>query len=283
MGIVLFTGVLLLQPSSEKRLYRAIHRAFQTYADAAIVFTFSIQLASVVILAKKDFGISAQGLGGYTMEIAWSAALLTMLPATLLCFIHTGLRRQSLRLGTICVSWALFMYTFLSRMIAAFGPSQIGTSDDDVIASSQWEVIVEMCFGGREELSASQRRVLDAFAIGGSLFVSLMILGLLIWPFFKESKGTSYLRKWSSRLSQHLSSNVVKSALIVNLILWGVPQIWAISCFRSMQARLARSVNDVDLDNSFSYGQILSLVVFLPVSVDFAYSFLVKDSDTNLD
>jgi hypothetical protein len=283
LAIVLSTGVLFVQPSSEKGFQRSIHRAFHTYADAAIVFTFSIQLASLIILAKKDFGVSAQGLGGYSVEITWSAALVTMLPVTLLCFVHTGLRRQQLRLGMICVSWGFFMYTFLSRMVAVFGISQIGTSDDAVIAPSDWEVIVEMCFGRGEELSSSKRTALDVFAIGGSLFVSLIILGLLVWPLFGGSKGTSYVRSLSSRISGRLSSNAIRSTLILNVALWGCPQIWAILCIRAMQARLARSVNGVDLDHSWSFGQIFSVVVFLPVFVDFAYSFLIKESDVHLN
>lgn len=283
LGILLSIGVLFIQPSPEKGFNRSIHQAFHTYADAAVIFTFSIQLASVIILARRDFGVSAQGLGGYTVEITWCAALLTMLPATLLCFVHTGLRRQTLRLGTICVSWILFMYTFLARMIAAFGPSQISTSEDAVIAPSQWEIIVQMCFGGAEELSASQRRVIDAFSIGGSLFISLMILGLLVWSFFEGRKGALYIRKWSNMISRRLSRNTVKVALVLNLALWGPPQIWAISCFRTAQARLARSVNDVNLDNNWSFGQIISLVVFLPVFIDFAYSFLVTEADVHLN
>jgi uncharacterized membrane protein len=74
LGIVLLTGVLFAQPSSEKGFQRSIHQAFRTYADAAIVFEFSIQLASLIILAKTDFGVSTQSLGGYSVEITWSAA-----------------------------------------------------------------------------------------------------------------------------------------------------------------------------------------------------------------
>jgi hypothetical protein len=140
-------------------------------------------------------------------------------------------------------------------MVAVFGISQTGISDEAVITPSGWEVIVGMCFG--KELSYSERKALDVFAIGGSLFVSLMILGLLVWPLFEGRKGTSYIRSLSTRISERLSSNAIRSALILNVAPWGCPQILAIHCIRAMQARLARSVNDVDLDDSWSFGQIV--------------------------
>jgi hypothetical protein len=142
-------------------------------------------------------------------------------------------------------------------MVAVFGISQTGISDPAVIAPSGCEVIVGMCFGRGKQLSYSERKALDVFAIGGSLFVSLMILGLLVWPLFEGRKGNSYIRSLSTKIPESLSSNAIRSALILNVALWGCPQILAILCIRAMQARLARSVNNVDLDDSWSFGQIV--------------------------
>jgi hypothetical protein len=91
LSIVFSIGVLFVQLWSEKGFQRSIHRALRTFAKAAIVFKSSIQLAPLIILARTDFGVRAQGLGGYSVEITWSAALVTMLLVTLLCFVHTGL------------------------------------------------------------------------------------------------------------------------------------------------------------------------------------------------
>src|SRR6266480_4808809 len=81
LGVVLGIGIIYLKPSdSKKSASCAVHRAFGVFADAALLLTFSVQLASVVILIKKDFGISAKDFGGLTVEVTWAAALLTMLP-----------------------------------------------------------------------------------------------------------------------------------------------------------------------------------------------------------
>jgi hypothetical protein len=118
-GLLLGIGIIYLKDSdSRKSVSCAVHRAFSVYADAAILLTFSVQFASVVTLIKKDFGISAQGLGGLTVKVTWAAALLTMLPMLLVCSSGANLDRKELRLGIICISWVLFLYTFISRMIS---------------------------------------------------------------------------------------------------------------------------------------------------------------------
>lgn len=54
--------------------------AARTFFDNAIFFTFAIQAASIVTLSRVDFGINAEGMGGFTMEIAWLVSSLTLLP-----------------------------------------------------------------------------------------------------------------------------------------------------------------------------------------------------------
>jgi hypothetical protein len=40
-----------------------------TFFDNAIFFTFAIQIASIVTLARANFGISTEGIGATTMKI----------------------------------------------------------------------------------------------------------------------------------------------------------------------------------------------------------------------
>jgi hypothetical protein len=54
--------------------------ATRAFFDNAIFFTFAIQTASIVTLSKVDFGVDADGMGGFTMEIAWLVSSLTLLP-----------------------------------------------------------------------------------------------------------------------------------------------------------------------------------------------------------
>lgn len=274
-GTILAVGVCLLGNADEEGLALSVHAAYKVFAEVAIMFTFSIQIAAVTMLVRKDFGISAADLGGYTVEITWTTALLTMLPATLVCFVDSGLRRKTLRFGQVCVSWGLFMYTFLSRMVADYGPSQISTAPDAVISPSAWDVIVGMCFPQGEDLSSSERNAFDVFAIGGSLFISILILGSLVWMMF----GTS---GESSRMAKLSESRPIKLLLVASMVFWGVPQIWVIFRLRSMEQDLAQSIGAADRDNGWSFGQIISVVAFLPVIIELIYTYVSGPEDRHV-
>ena len=54
--------------------------AAEIFYDTAIFFAFGIQIASVVALARANFGINASGMGVITLKITWAISLLTLLP-----------------------------------------------------------------------------------------------------------------------------------------------------------------------------------------------------------
>jgi len=68
----------------------------------------------------------------------------------------------------------------------------------------------------------------------------------------------------------------MKVFLIVNALVWGIPQILAILRFRYLQGGLANHLGTVDIDNGWSFGQILSVVVFLPVFQEIIYTYVVE-------
>jgi len=82
---VILSKMLYTWPTPENlRCWKVIlSKTFKAYHDSAIFLTFSVQVASVVMLVKANFGISADGMGANTMEITWIVSLLTLLP---LCY-----------------------------------------------------------------------------------------------------------------------------------------------------------------------------------------------------
>ena len=68
---------------SWRKLKRVLLRGCSVFFDRSIYFAASIQIACVVVLVRKDFGISATGLGGLTVQITWAVALLGLLPLLL--------------------------------------------------------------------------------------------------------------------------------------------------------------------------------------------------------
>jgi hypothetical protein len=263
-----------------------ILRSFDSYADAAVLLSFSIQLASLVILVKKDFGISAADFGSLTVEVTWAAALLTMLPMTILCYIHKDVSgregqledRRDLRMILACISWCMFFYTFVSRMVANYGPSQIGVpqpgAPQPVLSVTEANNIALLCYQGQEGLSPSENTIFQVFALGGSLFVSMAILGALAWALMERSDTVVFKLVRQASIATWLLPKTAKQVLIAFVVVWSVPQLWVIIIFRSMQQALAVSIDSADYDNSWSFGQIVAVTVFLPVFIEFGFVYL---------
>ncbi len=70
----------------------------KTFSDCAVFFAISIQISCVVVLVRRGFSISANGLGGLTVQITRAVALLCMLPLIFPMFI---LRYTTKREATI--------------------------------------------------------------------------------------------------------------------------------------------------------------------------------------
>ena len=284
LGVLLGIGVIYLKrDDSKKSVSGAVHRAFGVYADAAALLTFSVQLASVVILIKKDFGISAQDFGGLTVEVTWAAALLTMLPMLLVCSCGAKLDRPEVRLSIICISWVLFLYTFMSRMISDFGPSQIGVSKPGaqpaVMSPGEAANIERLCWTDGSGLSKQETNAFDVFTIGGSLFLSTVVVSTLIWVLLTR-RQPDMVKQWKHsgvlkvNIFNLMSLEFARLLMVCNVFLWGVPQLWAILRFRAMQQALAVSIGSSDQDSSWSFGQIVAVVIFLPVLLEFAYVYM---------
>ena len=87
IGVALTLIFLVLSTWSIPKISRSckviLSKTFKIYHDSAVFFTFSVQVASVVMLVEANFGISADGMGANTMKITWIVSLLTLLP---LCY-----------------------------------------------------------------------------------------------------------------------------------------------------------------------------------------------------
>lgn len=292
LGVMLSVAIVNCHhdSGSSSRLRRVVSHGYATYTDAAILLTFSIQLASLVTLIRKDFGISATDFGSLTVEVTWAAALLTMLPMNFLCYIHENVGKQGtksmdrrdLRLVIVCISWVMFLYTFISRMIADYGPSQIGEAQPGapppVLSSDELSNIELLCYQGQEGLSPSENVAFQVFALGGSLFVSIAVVGAIGWAILERSDESWFRIFHGASIERSFCTGKAKSFLILFVLLWSIPQLWAIGRFRSMQQALASSIGSSDSDNRWSFGQVVAVTVFLPVLVELVFVSLMAES-----
>lgn len=156
IGTVLTLIFLVLATFSHRKqrtgLSMLLSKTFGAYYDSAIFLAFSIQLAGLVMLAKANFGSSANGMGANTMEVTWIVSLLTLLPLSHGVFIfrhqdelsiedipqedavsvedhekkmEKAKSKDDLRFLLFVIAWMPSAYPFFSRMICTFGESAI--------------------------------------------------------------------------------------------------------------------------------------------------------------
>src|SRR5947209_15895525 len=162
LGIEFIRSTPLMESDPRWRKLKAVLlKGCTVFFDCAIYFAASIQIACVVVLVRKDFGISANGLGGFTVQITWAIALLSLLPLlyplTMLgIWISKGSEkeleeadctksRHEFRFYLVCVCWCLYLYTFISKMISDYAPSQVGEGAGEggatIITADEWDTL----------------------------------------------------------------------------------------------------------------------------------------------
>lgn len=309
LGLFLVLSLFLLrrripehqQTSSAARLGRYIAvatRGCDSFHDCAVFFTFSIQLASIVVLARLDFGISASGMGDSTAKITWAISLLTMLPITYVAF-NPGLlryksaetssrsqksrdRKAELRFLLFALCLLLFIYPFLSRMMETFGPIMIG-GNSNIISTSEWDIIQSMCLANVDPITSKEVVAMDVFGVAGSLFVCSLGLTKVIWLALKKHHGQSrFVQYFHNQCSKWRDSTQLALALFVSVPIIAVGQLWTIFRLRRFQEQVSANSANVDSDTQWTFGQIVAVTIFLPVLVDCGFTWLCgRDWETS--
>ena len=301
LGFILVSSLLLLRRripehqrmSSAAPLHRYMAvatRGCDSFHDCAIFFTFSIQLACIVVLARLDFGISANGMGDSTAKITWAISLLTMLPITYVAF-NPGLlryqsaetpsrsqkskdRKEQLRFLLFALCLLLFIYPFLSRMIETFGPSMIG-GNSNIISTSDWNSIQSMCVANVDPITSKEIVAMDVFSVAGSLFVCLLGLTKVIWLAIKRHHGQSqFVQYIHNRISKWRNTTQLALALFVPVPIIAVSQLRTIFRLRRFQEQVSAHSGNADSDTQWTFGQIVAVTIFVPVLVECWFTWL---------
>lgn len=280
-------------PESLDRHISVVRRGCSSFYDCAVFFTFSIQLACIVVLTRVDFGINANGMGDSTAKITWAVSLLTILPPMYVAFNpgllrepqpdHAGAlagekkkdRKEQLRFVLFALCWLLFIYPFLSRMMETFGPSAINKGQ--VVSANEWDSIETLCTAGVDSISTREILAMDFFSVAGSVFVCLMTLTKIIWlavqRHHKDSRLVQRILIEFSKPSTQLR-RVPVIALFVAMPIIAVSQLWSIFRLRSFQRQMARNAGNYDADGQWTFGQIAAVTIFVPVGVECCFAWL---------
>ena len=301
LGLILVLSLFLLRrriPEHQEisnsaplgRYIAVATRGCDSFHDCAVFFTFSIQLASIVVLARLDFGISASGMGDSTAKITWAISLLTMLPITYVAFNPGLLRYQSaetpsrsqkkkdrkaeLRFLLFALCLLLFIYLFFSRMMETFGPSMIG-GNSNIISTSEWDIIQSMCLANVDPITSKEVVAMDVFSVAGSLFVCSLGLTKILWLAMNKYHGQSrFVQYFHNRSFKWRYSTQLALALFVLVPIIAVSQLWTIFRLRRFQEQMSANSGSVDSDTQWTFGQIVAVTIFVPVLVECWFTWL---------
>ncbi|KAL2875112.1 hypothetical protein SGCOL_009684 [Colletotrichum sp. CLE4] len=151
LGFVLASLILIIRQRHGPRaeFFQLVLKAgFDAFFEFAIYFAVAIELAAIVMLVNKDFGISTAGFGANEAQIALAVSVVCILPLLYpiallpLDLFHPESERQAqqnsrklqqrqrrrrdfslMLFALVCV---LFFYPFLSQCIHNWAPLRVG-------------------------------------------------------------------------------------------------------------------------------------------------------------
>jgi hypothetical protein len=292
---------------------RAVERGLMVFFDSAVYFAIAIELASIVVLAKKDLGLNTDGFGAIQAQISFAVSTVCILPllypVTLLGWgkiAHRyGHEKQELReynsrgrvrrfLFYLCL--VLFFYPFVSQCIHNWAPSLVGEGNapggTTWITDDEQAKLTELCFGQIAPLSPIESTVVGAFELTASLAIFIYaVFGLLNQ--LGRLKGNMLLKAGGSATDGSLSTvgpldtfllipdepafdgvTIFIIMVLLGPLLLSIPLLWAVFRMRGVQQELARATGSAYVDNDWGFGQVVSLVLFAPVVVEFVQAWL---------
>jgi hypothetical protein len=286
---------------------RAVERGLMAFFDSAVYFAIAIELASIVVLIKKDYGLSTDGFGAIQAQISWAVSVVCILPllypVALLRWGKVAHRyrhekeqldeqksRGRVRELLFYLVLVLFFYPFVSQCIHNWAPSLVGEGNapggTTWITDSEQTKLTELCFGQSHSLSQTESTVVAVFELVASLVVFLYALLLLLNQLGKVN-GDMLLKSAGNANDSPISvrsadsylqvpdepafdgSTIVWMVVLLGPLLLSIPLLWAIFRMRGIQQELAKATNSAYADNDWGFGQVVSIVLFAPVVVEF--------------
>jgi hypothetical protein len=277
ISFALYEPIWTASPTKYRGL---LTKGCEVFFDCAVYFALSIQISCMVVLVRKDFGISATGFGGLTVQITWAVALLCMLPllCPMLLLEYTHKKGSNYRLFLFCGCWLLFCYAFMSQMIGDYGPGQIGPDaglgQPNAATNEEWNKLNSVCLAGVSYLSPREQKVLEGFGAAGSSLVIACGLTCLIWFIVKRQgpkRAQDFQEKVLPLLREERRARYLVWCLIAIILTLSIPQLRGILRIRGIQQELSNVTSSVYTDNQWSFGQVVAVMLFAPVFIEVGY------------
>lgn len=166
-------------------------------------------------------------------------------------------------------------------MIGDFAPSQMGEGAGEggatLITNEEWEKLNTLCLEGVETLSTKEQNILSYFGAAGSLLV--IIYGLIrLFLYIALGILPSSTEKAHSKITSLLKRRNYATYLTYTwcnvIFLLTIPQFWAVLRLRGIQRSLAGNTNNTYVDNQWTFGQVLAVMIFAPVFTEMGFLFM---------
>lgn len=285
-----------------------VKAGLEAFFDFAIYFAISVELASIVMLVNKDFGISTAGFGANQAQIAFAISVVCVLPLVYpVALLPARLfhpqsekqhdsdrkseettRRQNSRLVLFAFLCVLFFYPFLSQCIHNWAPVRVGEGNgpdgDTIITGEEWARVQGICFESVDKLTVKEDFLLAICEIIASISIFLFV----IWHavdigiqrldeddryFGKERRRTMILSRTRNFIAKGWNGhNGVQVLLLFIPLVLGGALLWCIFRLRTIQAAATKNLGNEDPGNDWGFGQIVSIIMFAPVPVNMVFT-----------
>lgn len=255
--------------------YRRVTAAF---ADSAIALALSVELAAAIMLIRKYYGLGANDFGDVTVQLVWIVATLVMLPIVTFCWLDFKDDRGELRLCMLSFGLILFLINFCCRMYSTYSSGQVGNLNDTdkVITPEELGQIQYLCYEGHKALSPGGSVVVEVFSIGGSLWIFCNILSALMDQSMSITSSSKAGHMWQNIIQSLRKEQTCLMISVPAVVGWSVPLFWAMMQLRTWQKQFAASLNETSGSDVWTFGQIIAVVVFLPVLNEILFQYLNK-------
>ncbi|KAF5243925.1 hypothetical protein FANTH_7938 [Fusarium anthophilum] len=292
LSIFLSLAVIMFKRSGKNSQRHQVAKAgLEAFVDSAAYFALALQLATIAVLARKDYGISTADLGAIEARISQSVAVVSLMPllypvALLEPPAKSTMRaniKHNARLLLLSVTVALSFYPFLSRCIHAFDISPIGEGKDSEVSSTDWSVVEDMCFPVeyRNIGRSTTFKSLNGLELTASLITYIFTFWLLAGlpgicyehdEKAKNAKGAEDKASWRERVNKWFIDRPLVAVLPL-LVFVGltIPLLVVIFTLRNVQEQMSENMGENYDGNYWGFGQIVSIILFIPVGVEMAY------------
>ncbi|KAH6888192.1 hypothetical protein B0T10DRAFT_562605 [Thelonectria olida] len=277
---------------------------FEAFFSFAIYFALSANIASIVVLVDKDFGVSTAGFGASEAEIALAMSVACILPLVypigLLPVriesresraerkIEEERQNHGLRLLLFSLLGVVFLYPFVSQALHNWAPLRIGEGKgpggSTLVTDEEFSRVEEMCFGTIGRFTSWESRLLAGAEMAASILIYLCIIWHLVIAHVRRMERDDVEmddhRRITAAMSQaraYMEMPWKRSKLMRGLFLF-IPAalngilLYCIFRLRDIQERMLRGIEREYAGNEWGFGQIVSIIMFAPVVVEMAFT-----------